>query len=76
MLSNNIDKMTACADMIFTDALEDMAEEEHISLQEARERIISSGAYACLYNFASGLWMEGPDYFRCFVKEMENNCRQ
>ena len=72
MLSNNQEKMKACADMILTDAIEDMADEENISIIQARNKIISSGAYDCLYNFETGLWMEGPDYFRCFVRQMEN----
>ena len=71
MLSDNLEKMKACADMILTDAIEDMAEEEHISLVQARNKIISCGAYDCLYDFRTGLWMEGPDYFRCFAKEMD-----
>ena len=65
------DKKTACADMILTDAIEDMAEVKGIGIAEARDRIIASGAYECLYNFDYGLWMEGPDYFRCFVSQME-----
>ena len=72
MLSDNLEKMKACADMILSDAIEDMAEEEQISFIQARNKIISCGAYDCLYDFKSELWMEGPDYFRCFVKEMDN----
>ena len=68
-----LDKMSACADMILTDAIEDMAEEECISIEAARDRIVLCGAYDCLYNFESGLWKEGPDYFRCFVKELEKS---
>ena len=71
MLSDNREKIKACADMIFADAIEDMAEEEKITEGQARNRIISCGAYDCLYNFDSGLWKEGPDYFRFFVKELE-----
>ena len=67
----SLDKMSACADMILTAAIEDMSEDEHISTTEARNRIIACGAYDCLYNYEFGLWMEGPDYFRCFVQKLE-----
>lgn len=59
-----------CADLILTDAIMDMAEEEGISLQEARSRIIKSKAYDALYNFETGLWENGPDYFRSFYKSV------
>ena len=72
MLSDKLEKMKACADMILSDAIEDMAEEEHISFIQAQNKIITCGAYDCLYDFETGLWMEGPDYFRYFVKEMDN----
>ena len=65
------DKMKACADMIFCDAVEDMAQAECISIDVARDRIIMCGAYDCLYNLDTQLWKEGPDYFRCFVRQME-----
>lgn len=48
----------------------DMAEEEGISLQEARSRIIKSRAYDALYDFDTGLWENGPDYFRAFYKSV------
>ncbi len=38
----------ACADMILTDAIEDMAVAEGISKAEARDIIGNSGAYADL----------------------------
>ena len=63
--------MTACADMTLANAIEDMAEEEHITREEARNKILESKTYECLYNFDSGMWMEGPDYFRDTYKRME-----
>ena len=59
-----------CADLSLTDAIMDMAEEEGISLQEARSRIIKSKAYDALYDFETGLWENGPDYFRAFYKSV------
>ena len=55
-----------CADLILTDAIMDMADEEGITLQEARNKIINSNAYIALYDFETGLWEIGPDYFRDF----------
>ena len=59
-----------CADLILTDAIMDMADEEGITLQEARNKIINSNAYAALYDFETGLWESGPDYFRDFFRRM------
>lgn len=59
-----------CADLILTDATMDMADEEGIILQEARNKIINSNAYAALYDFETGLWKNGPDYFRDFFQRM------
>lgn len=58
-----------CADLILTDAIMDMAEEEGITWQEARSKIINSNAYIALYDFETGLWGNGPDYFRDFYKK-------
>lgn len=58
-----------CADLILTDAIMDMAEEDSITWQEARSKIINSNAYTALYDFETGLWGNGPDYFRDFYKK-------
>ena len=60
-----------CAELILTAAIMDMAEDEGISRQEARSRIINSPAYDALYNFDTGLWTEGPDYFRSFYQSVK-----
>ena len=62
-----------CADLILTDAIMDMADEEGITLQEARNKIINSNAYIALYDFETGLWETGPDYFRYFYKTCSIN---
>ena len=59
-----------CAELILTADIMDMAEEEGISRQEARTRIINSPAYDALYNFDTGLWAQGPDYFRSFYQSV------
>ena len=60
-----------CAELILTAAIMDMAEDEGISRQEARSRIVNSPAYDALYNFDTGLWSEGPDYFRSFYQSVK-----
>ena len=59
-----------CAELILTAAIMDMAEDEGNSRQEARSRIINSPAYDALYNFDTGLWAQGPDYFRSFYQSV------
>lgn len=78
IMSNSVsdEQKTFCASLILTAAIMDMAEDEGISRQEARSRIINSPAYDALYNFDTGLWAEGPDYFRSFyqsVKQIERD---
>lgn len=58
-----------CADLILTDAIMDMAKEDGITWQEARSKIINSNAYTALYDLETGLWGNGPDYFRDFYKK-------
>lgn len=65
-----IEQKMFCADLILTDAIMDMADEEGIILQEARNKIINSNAYAALYDFETGLWESGADYFRDFFRRM------
>lgn len=67
--SQNIEKKKFCADLILTDAIMDMAEEDGITWQEARSKIINSNAYTALYDLETGLWGNGPDYFRDFYKK-------
>lgn len=64
-----IEVMSICADMILANAIEDMAEEEGITKAEARDALVSSNAYRCLYDFDSMLWMEGPDYLRDYYRK-------
>lgn len=66
--SKSTEQERFCADLILTDAIMDMADEEEISLQEARNKIINSNAYAALYDFETG-----PDYFRYFYKTCSIN---
>ena len=63
------EKMKTCADMTLANAIEDMVAYEHMSKEEARNKVFQSKAYQCLYDFESGVWMEGSDYFRDLLKK-------
>ena len=62
---------TMCADLVLADAIVDMAAEEGITREEARKRILTSSAYAALYDLETGLWGLGPDYFRSYLTACE-----
>lgn len=51
------------AELILTDAIDDYSKATGKSIEEVRNDIIESGAYDALFNFETGLWKEGPDYF-------------
>lgn len=62
-----VDVMQQCADMIAADAIQDLAAKLGKSEVEVRALVIESPAYEALYDFESGLWQEGPDYFASLV---------
>ena len=67
----NSDTMKITADMIFTDAVQDLAERTGKSVGEVRTDFIESGAYAALYDFSTELWQAGPEYFIDFHNSMK-----
>ena len=50
-------------EMILTSAIDDYAKKTNKSIAEVRNEIIESGAYDDLYDFDTGLWTQGRDYF-------------
>lgn len=56
-----IDKKKFYAYLILTDVILDMADEDDITWQAARSKIINSEAYTDLYDFETGLLENGPD---------------
>lgn len=64
----NSDVMTYCADLIFADAVQDLALKTGRPLGEIRSAAISSPAYEALYDFETGLWQEGPDSFAALIE--------
>lgn len=65
------DVMNQCADMVLADAICDYAEATGQPEEEVRTAIVSSPAYDALYDFETGLWQEGPDYFVDFFLRVE-----
>ncbi|WP_080797538.1 hypothetical protein [Arabiibacter massiliensis] len=59
----NYEIMAQCADLIFADAVQDIAARTGLPTEQVRRKVIESPAYAALYDFETGLWQEGPDYF-------------
>lgn len=64
--------MQQCADMIATDAIQDLAAKLRKPESEIRTLVIESPAYELLYDFESGMWQEGPDYFASLVMGSKN----
>ena len=62
------DVRSHCADMVLASAVQDLAESTGESVEAIRNGIIESPAYAALYDFETGLWGAGPDYFAAFYK--------
>lgn len=69
--------MKVCtADMILTAAIEDYAAETAQSISDVRDAIIESGAYDALYDFDTGLWTQGLDYFIDFFLKKDSQRRK
>lgn len=51
-----------CANLMFTIAIQYLADREGITTHEARKRMIHSPFYDALYDYETGLWGEGPIY--------------
>ncbi len=64
------DTMNTCAAITLAAAIEDMADESGRPIEEIRREMLESKAYECLLDFESGLWAEGPDYFRDYYKKI------
>lgn len=56
------------ADLIFGEAVQDLAKKTGQSLAEVRRAAIESRAYAALYDPETGMWGEGLDSFAELIK--------
>ncbi|NHM16658.1 hypothetical protein GMI69_08325 [Eggerthellaceae bacterium zg-887] len=61
------DIMAQCADLIFADAVQDLARSTGKPLEEVRAAALLSPAYEMLYDFDTGLWQDGPDFFASLI---------
>lgn len=59
----NSGMMSQCADLVFANAMQDLAAKTEKDVATVRSAIIESPAFEALHNFETGLWKEGPDYF-------------
>ena len=71
----NSEVMKTCADMIITAAIQDKAKRENRSIDSVRSELICSDAFEALYDFDTGLWQEGPDYFLSYYGGIER-CKE
>lgn len=53
-----------CADLVMRAMLEDYCTETGVSFNPVFFEFSSSLAYKELFDYSTGLWMEGPDYLR------------
>ena len=67
------DVRALCADMVLTSAIEDQVLITGLDANTVRSNIIHSPAYQALYDFDTGLWQEGPDYFIWFYTQCNGN---
>ena len=63
----------ACAIMAMQRMLEKYSEKSGISIDEAIEQFADSNLYSGLFDYATGLWGEGPDYLMAMYEiELKN----
>lgn len=67
----SFETMYACADLILTDAIEDLARDSNKPKEEIRKALMTSEAYECLYDLELGFWQDGQAYFIDFYKRLE-----
>lgn len=58
-----------CAVSVMRSMLEDYVAETGIAFDDAFFQFASSVAYTMLFDYSTGLWMEGPDYLRGIFEE-------
>ncbi|MBQ9010503.1 MAG: hypothetical protein IJ088_14440 [Clostridia bacterium] len=67
----SFETMYACADLILTDAIEDLARDSNKPKEEIRKALMTSEAYEGLYDLELGFWQDGQAYFIDFYKRLE-----
>lgn len=69
-LNNN--QREACAVSVMRAMLEDYCVEKNIPFSQAFFEFSTSPAYKMLFDYSTGLWMEGPDYLRNIFEDTKN----
>lgn len=72
LITNNLDSQQKelCAVAVMRSMLEDYSVEKGIAFEDAFFKFASSPVYEMLFDYSTGLWMEGPDYLRDIFEEM------
>lgn len=53
-----------CAVLVMRTMLTDYCDDTGVSFNDVFFRFVTSPAYKMLFDYSTGLWMEGPDYLR------------
>ena len=63
-----------CAVLVMRTMLTDYCNDTGVSFNDVFFRFVTSPAYKMLFDYSTGLWMEGPDYLRnIFEDTMKTN---
>ena len=63
-----------CAVLVMRTMLTDYCDDTGVSFNDVFFRFVTSPAYKMLFDYSTGLWMEGPDYLRnIFEDTMKTN---
>ena len=72
----NNQQREACAVSVMRTMLEDYSKDTGIPFNEAFFQFAESPAYKTLFDYSTGLWMEGPDYLRNVFEDTRGGCGQ
>ena len=67
------EEFSICVAMVATGAIEDMAKTSEKPIAQIRKEVLESKAFEGLLDEETHLWAEGPDYFRWFLRQVEEH---
>ena len=65
-----------CANLVMQAMLEDYCTETGVPFNQAFFEFSTSAAYKELFDYSTGLWMEGPDYLRNVFEDTRKTLRR
>lgn len=65
-----------CAVLVMRTMLTDYCNDTGVSFNDVFFRFVTSPAYKMLFDYSTGLWMEGPDYLRNIFEDTPDSNRQ